>query len=50
MRRLDEAKVEIEDIALRRPTLDDVFLSLTGHIAEEVVEEKPAGRGRRGGK
>lgn len=50
VRRLDEAKVEIEDIALRRPTLDDVFLSLTGHIAEEVVEEKPAGRGRRGGK
>jgi ABC-2 type transport system ATP-binding protein len=51
VRRLDEAKVEIEDIALRRPTLDDVFLSLTGHVAEEVVEEVPAARsGRRGGK
>lgn len=51
VRRLDDAKVEIEDIALRRPTLDDVFLSLTGHVAEEVVEEPPAKRsGRRGGK
>lgn len=51
VRRLDDEKVEIEDIALRRPTLDDVFLSLTGHVAEEVVEEPPAKRsGRRGGK
>lgn len=50
VRRLDEAKIEIEDIALRRPTLDDVFLSLTGHIAEEATEEAPAKRGRRGGK
>jgi ABC-2 type transport system ATP-binding protein len=50
VRRLDEAKIEIEDISLRRPTLDDVFLSLTGHIAEEVVEEQTATRGRKGGK
>jgi ABC-2 type transport system ATP-binding protein len=35
VRRLDEAHVGIEDIALRRPTLDDVFISLTGHAAEE---------------
>jgi ABC-2 type transport system ATP-binding protein len=35
VRRLDEAGVGIEDVALRRPTLDDVFLSLTGHAAEE---------------
>jgi ABC-2 type transport system ATP-binding protein len=27
--------VAIADVALRRPTLDDVFLSLTGHTAEE---------------
>jgi ABC-2 type transport system ATP-binding protein len=39
IRRLDDSKIEIEDIALRRPTLDDVFLSLTGHIAEEATEE-----------
>jgi ABC-2 type transport system ATP-binding protein len=51
VRRLDEAKIEIEDIGLRRPTLDDVFLSLTGHIAQEATEEVPASRsGRRRGK
>ena len=35
IRDLDEAAIAIDDIALRRPTLDDVFLSLTGHVAEE---------------
>jgi ABC-2 type transport system ATP-binding protein len=35
VRRLDEAGVGVDDIALRRPTLDDVFLTLTGHAAEE---------------
>jgi ABC-2 type transport system ATP-binding protein len=39
VRRLDEAGVGIEDIALRRPTLDDVFLKLTGHAAEPVAED-----------
>ncbi|MFJ2080408.1 ATP-binding cassette domain-containing protein [Streptomyces anulatus] len=34
IRDLDAQGVEIDDIALRRPTLDDVFLSLTGHAAE----------------
>ncbi len=33
-RRLDRAGVGVQDIAVRRPTLDDVFLSLTGHTAE----------------
>jgi ABC-2 type transport system ATP-binding protein len=33
VRRLDEAGVGVEDLGLRRPTLDDVFLSLTGHRA-----------------
>jgi ABC-2 type transport system ATP-binding protein len=35
VRALDSAGVGIADVALRRPTLDDVFLSLTGHAAEE---------------
>jgi ABC-2 type transport system ATP-binding protein len=35
VRDLDEAGIGIDDIGLRRPTLDDVFLSLTGHAAEE---------------
>jgi ABC-2 type transport system ATP-binding protein len=34
VRRLDDARIGVEDIALRRPTLDDVFLALTGHAAE----------------
>jgi ABC-2 type transport system ATP-binding protein len=37
-RRLDRAGVGVEDIAVRRPTLDDVFLSLTGHAAEPSDE------------
>ena len=35
VRRLDEIEIELHDVALRRPTLDDVFLALTGHGAEE---------------
>jgi ABC-2 type transport system ATP-binding protein len=34
--RLDACGVDVLDVALRRPTLDDVFLSLTGRAAEEV--------------
>ncbi|MFG2432685.1 ATP-binding cassette domain-containing protein [Streptomyces sp. NPDC048590] len=34
IRDLDTQGVEIDDIGLRRPTLDDVFISLTGHAAE----------------
>ncbi|MGM7648359.1 ATP-binding cassette domain-containing protein [Nocardia sp. JW2] len=33
LRRLDNAGLELVDIALRRPSLDDVFLQLTGHLA-----------------
>jgi ABC-2 type transport system ATP-binding protein len=36
VRRLDDAGVVIDDIAVRRPTLDDVFIVLTGHSAEEA--------------
>ncbi|HET7304388.1 MAG TPA: ATP-binding cassette domain-containing protein [Segeticoccus sp.] len=39
LRRLDEAAVELDDVGLRRPTLDDVFLALTGHAAEQTAEE-----------
>jgi ABC-2 type transport system ATP-binding protein len=42
VRRLDEAGVGVEDIALRRPTLDDVFMSLTGHAAEVAEDEQAA--------
>jgi len=36
VRRFDDTSVEITDIALARPSLDDVFLTLTGHKAEEA--------------
>jgi ABC-2 type transport system ATP-binding protein len=40
-RALDEAGIHALDIGLKRPSLDDVFLSLTGHVAEDaLVEEK----------
>jgi ABC-2 type transport system ATP-binding protein len=42
VRRLDEAGIGIDDIAVRTPTLDDVFLTLTGHAAEEEEEEQAA--------
>jgi ABC-2 type transport system ATP-binding protein len=35
LRRLEGTDVEILDLGLRRPDLDDVFLTLTGHAAEE---------------
>src|SRR5919204_714456 len=40
VRRLDAARVDIADIAVRRPTLDDVFISLTGHAAEQPEEDE----------
>jgi ABC-2 type transport system ATP-binding protein len=38
LNRLGEQEIKAVDIGLRRPTLDDVFLSLTGHAAVEVAE------------
>jgi ABC-2 type transport system ATP-binding protein len=57
IRDLDAEGIEIDDIGLRRPTLDDVFISLTGHAAEaaaatdsadgddDAADEKSAGSG-----
>ena len=39
IRELDTAGVDIDDIGLHRPTLDDVFLTLTGHLAEESAPQ-----------
>jgi ABC-2 type transport system ATP-binding protein len=55
LRRLDAAQVTLDDVGLRRPTLDDVFLTLTGHAAEpgsaegdgppdEAGQDGPAGQ------
>ncbi|GAA3047898.1 hypothetical protein GCM10020000_30110 [Streptomyces olivoverticillatus] len=50
IRELDLRGIEIDDIALRRPTLDDVFISLTGHAAEtaEEADEAEAQKERKG--
>ncbi len=40
VRRLDAAGIAIDDIATQRPTLDDVFLELTGQTAAEAEEER----------
>ena len=49
VRALDAELVPIADMGLRRPSLDDVFLSLTGHVAEETRIERaePSERRRR---
>ncbi|WP_030687336.1 daunorubicin resistance protein DrrA family ABC transporter ATP-binding protein [Streptomyces globisporus] len=50
IRDLDGVGAEIDDIGLRRPTLDDVFISLTGHAADRGEEEggrEPAAGGRK---
>jgi ABC-2 type transport system ATP-binding protein len=52
VRRLDEAGIKLRDLAIRRPTLDDVFLTLTGESIgdvedTEVATPAPTGRGRR---
>jgi ABC-2 type transport system ATP-binding protein len=39
VRELDAAGITVQDIGLRRPTLDDVFLSLTGHAAEASSDD-----------
>src|SRR6516165_3813152 len=49
VRTLDNAAVETRGLALRRPSLDDVFLALTGHAAEEDGQVEGRRRGRRKG-
>ena len=39
LRRLDADHIAILDVALRRPTLDDVFLTLTGHASEDETAD-----------
>lgn len=38
--RLDEASIEVENISFRSPTLDDVFLTLTGHTCNDQEEKQ----------
>lgn len=50
LRLLDQGGIEIQDVGLRRPTLDDVFLSLTGHVAEFEESEGLEGAGQAEGR
>jgi oleandomycin transport system ATP-binding protein len=45
-RRFDEAAIPLEELSLRRPSLDEVFLALTGHIAEQELSNEDATDGR----
>ncbi|MDQ2747935.1 MAG: ATP-binding cassette domain-containing protein [Pseudonocardiales bacterium] len=50
LRRLDAENIVVLDVALRRPTLDDVFLTLTGHAAEVEPEATAKTKGKGKGK
>jgi len=47
VRDLDAAGVLLDDLAIRHPSLDDVFLTLTGHAAEDAAAQPPVKKGRR---
>ena len=44
LQEFEERRIEVLDIGLRRPTLDDVFMSLTGHVAEVEDDDSDDGR------
>jgi ABC-2 type transport system ATP-binding protein len=48
LQRLADANIHVVDIGVRRPTLDDVFLSLTGHVAEETNPPEEDGASEKG--
>ena len=50
LRAFDAEGIHPLDIGLKRPSLDDVFLALTGHVAEEEKPAEPDVRGRKRGK
>lgn len=48
LKKLEDAKIEIDSFSLHRPTLDDVFLTLTGHTATKgAPEEKTKAKGNK---
>ncbi|MGC8511710.1 MAG: ATP-binding cassette domain-containing protein [Acidimicrobiales bacterium] len=50
VRLIDQAGVEVSGLAIHRPSLDDVFLSLTGHAASPTLEDTTAARRARRGR
>ncbi|HUX04040.1 MAG TPA: ATP-binding cassette domain-containing protein [Acidimicrobiales bacterium] len=47
LRRLDAAGIAVAGLSLREPSLDDVFLNLTGHKTDDSASEEPTPHGRR---
>jgi daunorubicin resistance ABC transporter ATP-binding subunit len=45
-KRLDAAGISVDDLAIHRPSLDDVFLALTGHVAETESDTDSADEGK----
>jgi ABC-2 type transport system ATP-binding protein len=45
LQQLEDAKIPVESVSLHRPTLDDVFLTLTGHKATKEAEQ-PTGKAK----
>ena len=50
VRELDSAAIHPLDLAMKRPSLDDVFMSLTGHVAEISADESSEGNSEKGKK
>jgi oleandomycin transport system ATP-binding protein len=44
VRRLDDEGIAVAELALRLPSLDEVFMTLTGHLAEEPQDDDDEGR------
>jgi ABC-2 type transport system ATP-binding protein len=49
LRAMDGGNIALSDVGLRRPTLDDVFLTLTGHVAEPTLASANGQGGEAGG-
>jgi oleandomycin transport system ATP-binding protein len=39
VRRLDDAGIAVDDLSMRRPSLDEVFLAVTGHAADDDLDD-----------
>lgn len=47
LQKLDGANIQVDNVSLHRPTLDDVFMSLTGHTATKAEADKANKKGKK---